>query len=82
MSVQPVTVNIVSSVDNFLAIVVGVAADVKAGKSVAQVVSDAVGPLVTALSGLADLKADVADRKDLEVTVALKLAALVNVLAA
>jgi hypothetical protein len=74
-------VNIVSSVDNILALLVDVVADVKAGKAPATVVSEAVPGFVKALSGLGELSSDVAHRKDLEVTVALRLAEVVNVLA-
>lgn len=81
MSIQPRQVNIVTSVDNFLGLAVGLVADVKAGKNVAQIVADAVPAFVTALAGIGDLKSDVLDRKDLEVTVALRLAEIVNVLA-
>lgn len=80
MSVKQVQVNVVTSVDNFLALVQGVVADVKAGKSPATVVSDAVPQLVSALGSVGDLSADVADRKDLETTVALRLAGMVNAL--
>lgn len=81
MSVVAKQVNVVSSVDSFLALVLGVVADVKAGKAPATVVSDAIPALVTALAGVGDLAKDVADRKDLEVTVALRLSEMVNVLA-
>lgn len=79
MSVKQVQVNVVTSVDNFLALVQTVAADVKGGKSPSAVVADATPALVTALESMGDLAADVADRKDLETTVALRLAGLVNV---
>ena len=81
MSVQPRQVNIVTSVDNVLGLVVGLIVDVKAGKNVAQIVADVVPAFVQALAGIGDIKADVLDRKDLEVTVALALAEIVNVLA-
>lgn len=81
MSVVAKQVNVVSSVDGLLALVVGVIKDVQAGKTPAQVVADAVPALVSALSGLGDLKADVVDKKDVEVTVALRIAEVVNALA-
>lgn len=73
-------VNIVTSVDNFLAVLVSVAKDAKAGKTPAQVAADALPALVQALAGIGDLSKDFADRKDLEVTVDLKLAELTDVL--
>lgn len=73
-------VNIVTSVDNFLAVLVSVAKDAKAGKTPAQVAADALPALVQALAGIGDLSKDFADRKDLEVTVALKLAELTDIL--
>lgn len=81
MSVKAVQVNVVTSVDAFLALVVTVVADVKAGKPAATVVADAVPQFVSALSGVGDLAGDVAHRAELENTVALKLATLVDVLA-
>jgi hypothetical protein len=81
MSVKAVQVNVVTSVDNFLALVESVVADVKAGKAPATVVADAVPELVTALASVGDLAGDVANKKALETTVALRLANLVNILA-
>jgi hypothetical protein len=75
---KTVQVKVVSSVDDLLALVVGVVADVKAGKSAQQVVSDALPLFVTALGEVGQLPVDVANRPALENTVALKLAALVN----
>ncbi len=79
MSVHSKTVNVCGEVDSLLSFVVGVVKDVKAGKSASDVVADAVPALVAALTGLGDLKSELADRKDVEATVALKVAELVNV---
>ena len=79
MSVVSQQVNVCSEVQALLGVVVGLVTDVKAGKSAAQCVTDAVPGLVSALGGLSGLQADLADHKDLEVTVALQMAALINV---
>jgi ABC-type transporter Mla subunit MlaD len=80
MSVKTVESQVVTSVDNFLALVNGVVGDVKSGKPVATVVGDAVPELVAALASLGDVAADIADRKDLLTTIALRLAELANLL--
>jgi hypothetical protein len=80
MAVESVSVNIVSSVDKFLQIAVDLVAALKSGKSPEAAVVSVLPEAVTALSGLGDLKTDIADRKDLETTVALKLAAIIDVL--
>jgi precorrin-4 methylase len=80
MAVAQRTINIVTSVDNLLAVVVGIIVDVKAGKAPLAVVTDAVPSLVAALGTLNDLSADVADRTDLETTVAVRLAQVVSIL--
>jgi len=79
MSVAQKTVSYCTEVDNLLGLVTGAVGEVKSGKSVTQVVEDMIPSFVAALQGLGDLKTEVADRKDLEATVALKLAELVNV---
>jgi hypothetical protein len=79
MSVKSVQVNIVTSVDNFLALVEGIVSDVKGGKAAAAVVADAVPALVTALGDVGDLTADVKNTLDLENTVALRIASIASV---
>jgi hypothetical protein len=80
MAVAQKTVNYCVEVDAILQIVIGMASDVKAGKSAAQVVQDAVPGLVSALSGLGSLSSELADLPDLQTTVALDLAQLLSAL--
>lgn len=81
MSTITKTVTVVTSVDNLLALLTTAVKDVKAGKTAAQVGIDLLPLLVTAFAGIGDLAKDVMDKKALEVTIALKLSELVDVLA-
>lgn len=80
MSVTTQSVQVCTEVQALMNIVIGLVADVKAGKGAAALVGDAVPGLISALSGLGDLQSEAADHKDLEVTVALGVAALTNAL--
>lgn len=80
MSIVQKQVNVCSEVDTLLGVIITVVSDVKAGKAPGQVVGDVVPNLVAALTGLGELKIELADKKDLEATVALRLAELVSLL--
>jgi hypothetical protein len=82
MSVKVVEVDVISSLDNFLMLALGIAQDLKAGKTVAAILADAVPALEVALQNMGDFSADLANKAALENTIALKLAQFVQALSA
>lgn len=82
MGIAQKQVSYCTEVDSLLAIVVSVVKDVKEGKAPAVVLGDVMPYLVKALAGVGELKTESLALKELEVTVAMKLAELVAVLTA
>lgn len=78
MSIGQKPVNYCIEIDTLLGVVVTAVADVKAGKKPAQVIGDIVPLLISALTGVGELAAEIKDRPDLEKTVALKVCELVD----
>jgi hypothetical protein len=67
-------------VDALLAVVVQAVTDVKAGKTVGEVVGGLVPLVVKALSGLSQVNEELKDKTRLESTVALKMAEVLKAL--
>jgi hypothetical protein len=72
MGLSQKTVTVCTEIDTLLSVLTTAIADVKSGKNAAQIFADIEPKFVGALTGIGELKAEVADRKDLERTIALK----------
>lgn len=78
MAIATKTVSYCVEMDALLNVILEGVKEVKAGKAATVIVIDMIPVLVGALSGLSQLSSEIADKKDLEMTVAIKVAQIMQ----